>query len=103
MTMKSTPTIVSAMPAASEMPWRSPVPSRSLGTLRIAIGMNAITLSVAMPEKRRRSKHRVAPKPPRMSGSRPGEAAEQDGVAEQRADDRELDDLGQVRAQREDA
>ena len=31
-----------------------------------------------------------------------GDAAEQDGVAEQRADDRDLDDLGQVRLQRED-
>ena len=69
-TMKNTPTIVSAMPAASEMPGRSPL-SRSLGTLRIAIGMNAIMPSVAMPEKRRRSKQRVAVKPPRISGSRP--------------------------------
>ena len=30
-----------------------------------------------------------------------GQPAQQDGVAEQRADDRELDDLGQIRAQRE--
>ena len=99
--MKKTPTTVSAMPAASETPCRSPV-SRSLGTVRIAIGTNAMMLSVAMPENRRRSKQSVAPKPRRIERKQAGDAAEQHGVAEQRADDRDLDDLGQVRAQRED-
>ena len=100
--MKTTPTTISAMPAASEMPWRSPFPSRSLGTLRIAIGRNAMTLSVVMPENRRRSKRSDAPRPPRTSGMQARDAAQQHRVAQERAHDRELDDLGEVRAQRED-
>ena len=66
------------------------------------MGTNAMMLSVVMPENRRRSKRSVAPKPPRIERQQAGEAAEQHRVAEQRADDRDLDDLGEVRAQRED-